>query len=124
MSAQKKQAVQGKTGDLKKGARAYRVPVQQPQAILPAALQLAVEEPQAARPETALQIQRLYGNDAVSSLVQPQLMVGPVGDRYEQEADRVAEQLMSSPKTVGRPPALQRQQEEEAFLSTAPVQRQ
>ena len=124
MSAQKKQAVQGKIGDLKKGARAYRVPVQQPQAILPAALQLAVEEPQAARPETALQIQQRYGNDAVSSLVQPKLMVGPAGDQYEQEADRVAEQLMSSPNMEGHPPALQRQQEEEGYLSTTQVQRQ
>jgi hypothetical protein len=37
--------------------------------------------------------------------VQPKLTVGPAGDRFEQEADRVAEQVLAMPAPVVAPPA-------------------
>ena len=43
-------------------------------------------------------------------VIQPKLQVGPVGDRYEQEADRVAEQVMRMPE----PEAVQRGPADEA----------
>src|SRR5262245_45849967 len=43
------------------------------------------------------QLQQTAGNHAVGRLVQAKLKVGQPGDRYEQEADRVAEQVMSAP---------------------------
>lgn len=39
-------------------------------------------------------VQRYLGN----SCIQPKLTVGPVNDVYEQEADRVAEQVMRMPE--------------------------
>ena len=49
-----------------------------------------------------LQLQRTAGNQAVQRLIksgalQAKLKIGQPGDRYEQEADRVAEQVMSMP---------------------------
>jgi hypothetical protein len=57
------------------------------------ARKLDVENP-STRPANVLALQRAYGNRAVSGLIQAKLKVGPVGDRYEQEADRVAGQVM------------------------------
>ena len=37
-------------------------------------------------------------------LVQPKLVVGPANDKYEQEADRVADQVMGMPEPVGLVP--------------------
>ncbi|HFD38476.1 MAG TPA: hypothetical protein ENJ31_01310, partial [Anaerolineae bacterium] len=37
-----------------------------------------------------LTLQRWVGNRAVTGLIQAKLTIGPPGDRYEQEADRVA----------------------------------
>jgi len=83
-------------------------------------LQRAVMEPGAASPADILAMQRGYGNRAVSGLIQTKLTVGAVGDRYEQEADRVAEQVLDMPAPVGQQqtaaggqPAVQRQLEEE-----------
>ncbi len=62
-----------------------------------------------------LRLQRLVGNQTVvqllaqdsprqpSPVVQPKLMVGPAGDSYEQEADRMAEQVMSMPTPANAP---------------------
>src|SRR4051794_30304446 len=41
-----------------------------------------------------LQLQRQYGNRHVQTLIQPKLAVTPPDDQYEQEADRVAGQVM------------------------------
>jgi hypothetical protein len=85
---------------------------------LPLALsvQRAMVDPGRLRPTEVLALQRTAGNRVVSRLIQPKLTVGPVGDRYEQEADRVAEQVLAMPVVV-RPPAngghAQRQLEEE-----------
>ena len=87
-------------------------------------------------PSDVLHLQRTVGNRAVSQMLaagrqgpgplQAKLTVGPVGDRYEQEADRVAEQVLAAPRadihlptTVGEggagsaPHHAQRQEEEE-----------
>jgi len=58
-------------------------------------LQRAIADPGQARPADILGLQRAAGNRAVTRLIQAKLTVGPAGDRYEQEADRVADQVMS-----------------------------
>jgi hypothetical protein len=59
-------------------------------------------------PAHVLAVQRCAGNRAARGLVQARLTVGPARDRYEQEADRVAEQVMSAPGSVSAQPELQR----------------
>jgi hypothetical protein len=58
------------------------------------------------QPNQVLSLQRSIGNRAVQQMVtssrnapviQPKLEVGPVGDRYEQEADRIAAQVVKMP---------------------------
>jgi hypothetical protein len=63
-------------------------------------LQRAIADPRAAKPSDILALQRMVGNRAVSRLIQAKLTVGPAGDRYEQEADRVAEQVVSGQWSV------------------------
>ena len=63
------------------------------------------------RAPALLALQRTHGNQYVQRVVagiQAKLTVGQPGDIYEQEADRVAEQVMKMPA-----PHLQRQEEEE-----------
>jgi hypothetical protein len=43
-------------------------------------------------------LQRSIGNRAVGRLVQAKLKIGRPGDRFEREADRVADQVMRMPK--------------------------
>lgn len=51
-------------------------------------------------PESALlQLQRSVGNQAVSRILQTKLTIGAAEDRYEQEADRVAEQVTGGTET-------------------------
>ena len=85
-------------------------------------LQRSVANPGLARPADILNLQRACGNRAVVPLLQAKLTVGPVGDRYEREADQVAEQVMSMPNpqagsrqqsTVSGQPSLQRQAPED-----------
>jgi hypothetical protein len=66
-----------------------------------------------------LQLQQTIGNRAVNRLIQAKLKIGQPGDRYEQEADRVADLVMRMPR-----PRLQRQaepEEEEERLRTKPL---
>ena len=44
-----------------------------------------------------LQLQQTIGNQAVQRLLQAKLKIGLPGDQYEQEADRVADQVMRLP---------------------------
>jgi hypothetical protein len=81
-------------------------------------VQRAILQPGRAGPADILALQRLAGNRAVSRLIQAKLPVGPPGDRYEREADRVAEQVIGMPS---RSPAVQRQEEEEEELQTKPL---
>jgi len=83
-------------------------------------LQRAVLDPAQAAPAHILQLQRTVGNQAVSRLIQTKLTVGPAGDRYEQEADRVADQVMTMPAPIsqsraasGGQSSVQRVEEEE-----------
>ncbi len=85
------------------------------------------------RAAIVMQLQRDYGNRYVQRLVkrisekraeavQAKLTVGPAGDKYEQEADRVAKQVMETVSTPG-PEAAQRQapEEEEEMLQAKPL---
>ena len=102
-------------------------------------LQRAIANPGLAAPDAVLALQQAYGNRAVSPLltqvssprVQTKLRINPVGDRYEQEADRVAAQVMRqinapAPQQPGRSQAVQRQAElpEEELQMKPLVQRQ
>src|SRR5215471_9104210 len=54
-------------------------------------------DPRTLSPENLLALQRTIGNRAVQRLLQRKLMVGAAHDPYEQQADRVADQVMRSP---------------------------
>jgi hypothetical protein len=85
------------------------------------ALQRALADPEAASPEAILRLQRVAGNRAVSSLldgssgdtshdtprIQFKLTVGPAGDEYEQEANRLASEVMRMPDPAGDPLAVE-----------------
>src|SRR5207253_2557976 len=69
-----------------------------------------------------LQLQRSYGNQAVQRLLAPsaiqaKLTVGAAHDRYEDEADRVADQVMRTSAGAG---AIQRLADEES-VQTKPL---
>ncbi len=102
----------------------------------PVVLRRAIASPGRATPADILALQRAVGNRAVTRLIQPKLMVGPVGDVYEREADRVAEQVVSAPVPRSPGPAggasqrpargavegsAQRQAEEEEELQMKPL---
>lgn len=90
--------------------------------------QRALERGEQVQPAALKALQRTAGNRAVMRLVQTKLQVGSAGDRYEQEADRVAEQVVRMPTPAS--PQVQRQGEEEELqmkplaASISPVQRQ
>ena len=67
-------------------------------------LQRALADPTQLRPADVLYLQRTIGNRATGQLLQAKLTLGPAGDKYEQEADRTAKQVMGSlaaPSTGG-----------------------
>jgi hypothetical protein len=66
---------------------------------------LAVMEPRQAAAGSILSLQRLTGNRTVTRHLQAKLTVGPAGDRYEEEADRVAEKVLVMPVPSSSPPA-------------------
>jgi hypothetical protein len=78
-----------------------------------AALQQALAVPRFARPTDILMLQRAVGNRATTRLIQAKLSVGPAHDRYEQEADRVAEQVLSMSAPAQAPATVQRAEEED-----------
>ncbi len=110
---------------------AQRAPARKAAAIAPAPgdrarLSRAVADPMSAPPAAVLGLQRAAGNRAVSRLIQAKLMVGGANDRYEQEADRVAESVVSSPGPASasrdrRAAGLQRQGGEEEEVQTKPL---
>jgi hypothetical protein len=81
-----------------------------------------MSDPHSAAPDDVLALQQHYGNRAVQRLIQARLSVGPVGDKYEQEADRVADQVMhmTTPSTSRQ--ALQRADEDEAVQLKSSIQ--
>ena len=78
-------------------------------------------DPHLGSPAQLLALQHVAGNRAVSRLIQTQLTVGPAHDRYEQEADRVAQQVMTMPLPAQHSPALQRAPEEEEEVQMKPL---
>ncbi|MBN1284766.1 MAG: DUF4157 domain-containing protein [Anaerolineae bacterium] len=94
----------------------------------------------AQRAQAVMHLQRTYGNQAVQRMLQRQedeeelqmkpliqrkLTVGPVNDPYEQEADRVAQQVMSMPATSEGADAQRQEDEDELQLKPLDgVQRQ
>ncbi|WP_448544769.1 eCIS core domain-containing protein [Roseiflexus sp.] len=65
-------------------------------------LQRAITNPAITTPDEVIGLQRLIGNRAVQQLlasrtVQARLTVGPAHDRYEEEAEQVAQQVISTP---------------------------
>ncbi|MCA9961054.1 MAG: hypothetical protein KC443_18570, partial [Anaerolineales bacterium] len=70
-------------------------------------------DPNTLTPADAAQLQRTLGNQAVGQLlqighphpIQAKLTLGPVNDPYEQEADSVAQQVVSQINTTGQPTA-------------------
>lgn len=94
---------------------------------------MATQTPSSALdPASILALQRTIGNRAVQRLlaqraqgattptqtlssqsIQPKLMVGPAGDRYEQEADRVADRVMSMPAPAAADHAQRQNNEDE-----------
>jgi hypothetical protein len=93
-SSQEKKQTENKKSKLKKSTRPGNVLEQQNDSSLRSGM--AFENPGLSRPEDILSLQKQYGNQAVSGLIQAKLRVGPVGDHYEQEADRMADRVMSS----------------------------
>jgi len=75
-----------------------REPVAQVQQADLETLHRAVADPRVARPSDILALQRTVGNHATGHLIQTKLTVGAAGDRYEHEADRVAEQILVAPR--------------------------
>jgi len=98
---------------------AGRPPERAPAQIDPAKLEQAITDLAAASPAAVLALQQRAGNRAVRGLVQAKLTVGPAGDQYEQEADRVAGEVLASPA-----PPVQRQEEEEEVQTKLVLQRQ
>ena len=92
-------------------------PSHQPTPLATAQVQCALAQPDSASPADLLALQRQVGNRAVSGLlargapaIQAKLQVGPVSDPFEEEADRVAEQVVSAPapQAAGPVPSVQR----------------
>jgi len=103
-----------------------RAPVALPDQVVTQALQRAQQSPLLAGTGDLLALQRAVGNRAVSRLlVQARLEVGPAGDAYEQQADRVANQVLSMPgPAASGPQAVQRQGEEEEVQTKPDAQAQ
>ncbi len=73
--------------------------------------------PGSIRPADILQLQRTIGNRATGRLLQAKLKLGPAGDVYEQEADRVAQQVVHA----SRQPEVQRAGVDEEELQAKPL---
>jgi len=100
---------------------------QGPLSASPLAVEAALADPSTATPGAILQLQRTAGNQAVDRLlterrIQAKLSVGAAGDKYEQEADRVARQVMNT-ITPTPPNQTQRQEDLEEEQGEGNVQR-
>ena len=68
-------------------------PLAQAQSANPISLQRAMADPAHSTPTDVLALQRAAGNRATTRLIQAKLTAGAADDQYEQEADRLAEQV-------------------------------
>ena len=80
-------------------------------------LQRLESAPGSIRPADVLVLQRTIGNRATGRLLQTKLKLGPAGDKYEQEADRVAQQVVHA----SRQPDVQRADLDEEELQAKPL---
>ena len=74
-----------------------------------------------ARFNQSLSRMKVYGNRPA---IQPKISVGAPGDKYEQEADQMAQQVMSMPAAISHPPIQrleQQEQEEKEPVQTKPL---
>jgi hypothetical protein len=76
--------------------------------------------------EKVLFLQRTAGNQAVQRLIksgalQAKLSVSEPGDIYEQEADRVADQVMRMPDPVLQRQEIPEEEEEKGIIQTKPL---
>ncbi len=78
-----------------------------------------LDHPAPASTQEIQALQRTVGNQATTRFIQAKLRVGPAGDRYEREADRIAREVMTMPDASTRSP-VQRQEEEEE-LQAKPI---
>jgi hypothetical protein len=88
-------------------------PVQKPEEAL--LLKKAWHNPHSLVSSDVAHLQRRVGNRAVNRMIQAKMTVGPAADSYEQEADRIAAQVVSAPAPQAQtsPGNLMRQPEEE-----------
>ena len=88
-------------------------------------LQRTYADPRALSPADAHLMQRTIGNQALGRLIiQRKMTVGPVGDKYEQEADAVAKQVVNKLHTSpakSSPAQTAQRQEEEGELQMKPL---
>jgi hypothetical protein len=89
-----------------------------------APIQAALKDPTGVTPSAALALQRVVGNRVTRAVIQPRLVVGPAGDRYEQEADHVANQVMTMPAPSVRASVQRQAEEEEEIQTSSLLQRQ
>ena len=80
-----------------------------------ALLQRLESAPASIRPADVFQLQRAIGNQATDHLLQAKLKLGPAGDQYEQEADRVAQQVVRA----SRQSAVQREEGEDVAVQAS-----
>lgn len=86
-----------------------------------ATLQRAYTDPSDINPNDARTLQRTIGNQAMRRLVvQRKMTVGPAGDKYEQEADAVARQVVQTINTPIAPPVQRHEEEEEVQMKPFP----
>jgi hypothetical protein len=83
-------------------------------------IQRAQADPGSLTSQDVLTLQRSIGNRATVRLMHPilqaKLKLGPAGDKYEQEADRVAAQVVGGAQTSGEGGAVQRDLEDEEMI--------
>ena len=85
------------------------------------ALHRAYADPRTLSAVDAQTLQRTIGNQALGRLtIQRKMTVGPVGDKYEQEADSIASQVVQQINT-STPQTTQRQGEEEEIAQMKPL---
>ncbi len=68
-------------------------------------------------PQNMLNLQRTIGNQAVGRMIQAKLKIGQPGDKYEQEADQIADTVLSIPDTQAQP----QQDNKEEEIQTKPL---
>ena len=128
MTSKEKTQSADKTGSKQKSPVPVVAPDAQTRQESPLAglVQRARSDPRLLNPRDVLQLQRTVGNQTVAkmlagmnhkSVIQAKLTVGPAGDKYEEGADQVANQVMRTPA----PAALVAQRTEEDEIQAKPL---